>query len=81
VCSVPPALLVTLNDEAVYNEETIDGDTSKLFTAVVKLMGAHEENDKRARRIREVLGENAKNGIVHGRCPAWMRRSKDEKGV
>ena len=71
--------LVTLNDEAVYNEETIDGDMSKLFTAVVKLMGAHEENEKRARRIREVLSENAKNGIVRGRCPAWMRRSEDGK--
>lgn len=71
--------LVTLNDGQVYNEATINGDLSKLFIAVIKLAGANEENEKRSMRIREAFASHAEQGIVRGRCPAWLKRSADGK--
>jgi len=69
--------LVTLNDGQIYNEATINGDLSKLFIAVIKLAGANEENKKRSMRIREAFASHAEQGIVRGRCPAWLKRAAD----
>ena len=69
--------LITLNDGQIYNEATINGDLSKLFIAVIKLAGANEENEKRSMRIREAFACHAEQGIVRGRCPAWLKRAPD----
>jgi DNA invertase Pin-like site-specific DNA recombinase len=74
-------ILVTLQDNHQYSTESLNENWTSLIMALVKMSGAHEESEKRGKRIKEVWNEKrAKGKILTSICPAWLELNDAKNG-
>lgn len=74
--------VVTLTDNQVYNQQTIDTDLSRLMMSLVIMMRSHEESLMKSRRLvaawkqkRRDIGTEKLTSI----CPHWLVLDQDRK--
>ena len=75
--------VVTLTDEQVYSQTTIDADISRLMLSLVIMMRSHEESLTKSRRLKEAWAQKRRD--VHqekltSQCPHWLKLNSDRKG-
>jgi len=74
--------VVTLADEQIYNQQTIDTDISRLMVSLVIMMRSHEESLMKSRRLVaawEQKRRNIKTEKLTSCCPHWLVLDKDRK--
>lgn len=81
--------VVTLVDEKVWNEETIQ-DVVNVLVSIILMSRAHEESTAKARRLRDTwgqkklaagqAGEQSSRKIVTSECPRWLVPNESKTG-
>ena len=75
--------VVTLQDNMMYSEESVNANFGQLLMSIVYMSRAHEESKVKSDRLKAAWSEKRKkasNGKykLSGRCPAWLKLSKDK---
>lgn len=66
--------IVTLLDQMVYSEQTVNENGMQLFASLMVMSRAHEESATKAKRLRASwASKREKQAILTSRCPAWVR--------
>lgn len=74
--------LVTLKDGQVYNTASLDANWTQLIIALASMSGAHDENSRKSRHVKEAWDAKRKTGeILTAMGPAWLTLKTDAKGV
>lgn len=72
--------IVTLSDEKVYDEASLDGDMLNLFASLMVMARANEESKTKSERVGAAWQRKhavAGKMKVTARCPGWLRLSAD----
>lgn len=72
--------VVTLNDRALYTQETIDADFPRLMMALLTFARAHEESVMKGLRVRAAWDRKKREAgsrPVTSVCPSWLRLKED----
>lgn len=78
--------VVTLEDGQAYDRASIKKNWTQLIIALSKMVGAHDENEKRTRRVQDAwLGNRSDGGMLTSAGPAWLKLigpkpGRDDKG-
>lgn len=71
-------IIVTLIDEQVHSQSTINNEPMRLIGSLVKFTQANEESAKKSDRLSQVWRrkqrEQAQGVIATSKCPGWLRR-------
>ena len=73
-------IIVTLQDRKVWSREVIRGNPMKIMESLFSMITAHDESEKKARRLRALWAQKrklAKTVKLTARCPSWLRLSTD----
>jgi len=76
-------VIVTLADEQVYSQETMNDNGVGLIMSIVIMGRANEESAIKSHRIRsswDAKRKNIANKRLTKRCPYWLRPTGDDKG-
>ena len=74
--------VVTLTDEQIYNQQTIDTDISRLMVSLVIMLRSHEESLMKSRRLVAAWQQkrrNIKTEKLTSCCPHWLVLDQDRK--
>lgn len=79
-------ILVTLDDNQVYSEQTIGNESYRLIVALASMSRAHEESRRKSNLLGEAWGEKKRlarqDGVVATRkVPGWLSVSDDGRKV
>jgi DNA invertase Pin-like site-specific DNA recombinase len=68
-------VIVTLSDEKVWNEETMN-DLGSFMMSIVTLYRGHQESEYKSKRLRKTFNMHRKEGSqeAFGSAPGWLKR-------
>jgi len=73
-------VLVTLQDQQVYSEKTIDDNWTKLIMALAVMARSNDESATKSRRIKESWEAKRASGVIlTAMGPGWLQLSEDRK--
>lgn len=75
--------IVTVSDERVYSEESLNGDFASLMLAAALLVRGHEESKRKSERLKSVYSarRESKSKRIGNSAPHWLCREGDGWGI
>jgi DNA invertase Pin-like site-specific DNA recombinase len=75
--------IVTVSDERVYDETSLNGDFASLMLAAALLVRGHEESKRKSERLKEHYSarRTSKAGRINHAGPIWLRAEGDGWGA
>lgn len=68
--------VITLTDEQIYNVDSLNENWTKLIIALAQMTGAHDENLKKSRRVKDAWDAKRSAGaILTSISPSWLHLS------
>ncbi len=75
--------IVTVSDERVYDEASLNGDFASLMLAAALLVRGHEESKRKSERLKARYADRRekKSARIANVAPQWLRREGDGWGI